>query len=361
MTSPSNALLPMIAPKRVIGRTRPPNRSDLRTRDNLQGLPDPDTEVVLRRAALRVGQAALGLQQTIIEMQNGPSLMRDTLTVLADPEAPSDDSDWETVTNVSYNTEDEERDMEDEFIAKVKGVPLEEVARVKPVVHDDANTPLVYEVPAAVRRLRTLRKRGPNGPAAARRAAAARAAAAPSLSAASAPAPSLPNFQPGTTRQLTITEATLALTNAQSGTDVTMSDLRFVTEIEDNADTYPWTVGSVSTASPSSPPILHPRTTRQLTITEATLALTNAQSGTDVTMSDLQSVTDEVEDNNADTYPWTVGSVSTAELTTVEAALILTNMRAGTNVTMEDLRTARLMVDLWDCGDTFRWTVGNVV
>ena len=45
-------------------------------------------------------------------------------------------------------------------------------------------------------------------------------------------------------------------------------------------------------------------------------------------------------------------------LTVAEAALLLTNAQSGTNVTMADLRTARLMVGLWDCEDRFEWTVG---
>lgn len=65
-------------------------------------------------------------------------------------------------------------------------------------------------------------------------------------------------------------------------------------------------------------------------------------------------------DYSTDTYHWTVGGVGTRELTVAEAALAMTNMQAGTRVTMDDLRTSREMVDLWDCEDTFTWTVGNV-
>ena len=99
-------------------------------------------------------------------------------------------------------------------------------------------------------------------------------------------------------------------------------------------------------------------TTREMTAAQAALALTNSQLGTNVTMNDLRTVS-EIQDNG-DMYNWSVGTIHTRQLTVAEAALILTNMQAGTNVTMQDLRTAREMVDLWDDEDIFEWTVGNV-
>ena len=121
-----------------------------------------------------------------------------------------------------------------------------------------------------------------------------------------------------------------------------------------------------STASASENIQAGTTTTKELTVAEAALALTNAQAGTRVTAGDLRGVIREIEkdDDEEVRYRWTVGrrvEETTSELMTVaEAALVLTNMRARTSVTMEDLRTARVMVDLWDNADTFSWTVGNV-
>ena len=119
----------------------------------------------------------------------------------------------------------------------------------------------------------------------------------------------------------------------------------------------------VAAAAPAAPipRDVQPGTTRVMTAAEAALALTNEQAGTDVLMEELRAGGDIDDlDHYPDTYRWTVGKVATRELTIAEAALVLTNVQAGTNVTMEDLRTARKMVDLWDCEDTFVWTVGNV-
>ncbi|CAF9939479.1 MAG: hypothetical protein ALECFALPRED_008146 [Alectoria fallacina] len=122
-------------------------------------------------------------------------------------------------------------------------------------------------------------------------------------------------------------------------------------------------VAAAAAAAPAFVDMQPGTTTRELTVAEAALALTNEQAGTRVTMGDLRG-TREMEEDDKVRYRWTVVGrrrvEETRELTTAEAALVLTNMRAGTSVTMEDLRTARVMVDLWDNADTFRWTVGNV-
>ncbi|CAD6583774.1 MAG: hypothetical protein ASARMPRED_001504 [Alectoria sarmentosa] len=238
MTSPQNALLPILNPLPVIGTKRKPTRRDLRDRDvqqPLRGLPpptdpDPDSQLLLllRRAALNVEQAALKVRQSILDMEP-VSAERGSLMMRRGPEA---------------------------FAKKVRAVKARRVSK-------DA-------------------------------AAAAAAAAGPAFT----------DMQPGTTSELlTVAEAALALTNAQAGTRVTAGDLRG-------------------------------RRIREMMMEED----------------------DEVK------YRWTVGrrEERTRELTVAEAALVLTNMRAGTRVTMEDLRTARVLVDLWDCADTFEWTVGNV-
>ncbi len=221
---------------------------------------------------------------------NDESAVRDSLTVLADPEAPFSDSEWETVTDVSPDTDSEdERGLEDAFIAKVGGVEVKEVSAAR-------GRRGVVDMPAFVRKVRAIQRRR-SAVAAGRAVTPVPAVAAPSSSApASAPTPAPISMQPSTARELTTAQAALALTNAQTGTNVTMDDLRTVREIGDDEDTY----------------------------------------------------------------PWTVGICDTRELTVAEAALLVTNMQAGTDVTMQDLRTAREMVDLWDNADTFQWTVGNV-
>ena len=297
MTSAFNKKLPLLAPKEVIGIQRPPNRKDLNNRNNLQGLPDPDPQVVLHRAVLDVEQAALKIQQAAIDMNN-ESTVRDSLTVLADPEASWSDSEWDTTTDVSPETDSEDdRALEDAFIAKVGGVEVEKVSAAR-------GRRGAVDMQAFVRKVRGIP--GRKATIAAGRAVTAVPAVAASSSSgppsslpsapASAPAPAPVRMQPGTARELTTAQAALALTNAQAGTIVTMDELRTVREIGD----------------------------------------------------------DEVA------YPWTVGTCHTRELTVAEAALLVTNMQAGTDVTMQDLRTAREMVDLWDNADIFQWTVGNV-
>ncbi|KAL9064833.1 MAG: hypothetical protein Q9161_008617 [Pseudevernia consocians] len=276
MTSKQNKKLPKLEPKNVIGTARGPKPRDLRDR-RLQGLPDPDSEVVLRRAALELEQAALGLQQTILESLPVSDL-RESLTVLADPEAPWSDSDWDTTTEAvsDTDTEDEEA-IEDAFIAKVRDVETREVTAAR-------GAPVLTSMQAFVKKVRTVRGR--------------------ESAAAAAAAPDFTTMQPGTTRELTVADAALALTNGQARTNVTMEDLRTGREVEN--------------------------------------------------------LERDLEEGPGDTYRFTVGSVGTRELTVAEAALVLTNMQAGTDLTMQDLRTSREMVDLWDNEDIYHWTVGNV-
>lgn len=258
MTSESNKLLPILTPQETIGTKRRPTPRDLKEREIAHDLPDPDSEVVLRRAALNLEQAALKIQQAIIDMQPESS-MRESLTVLADAEGDSpSNSDWETLSPSSPEMDNEEQQDMENAIGKVKAVRAAKRTAATPV----APPPLPPRAPASGR----------------------------------APAPALnpTTMQPGTTIELTVAQAALALTNSQTGTDVTMEDLKTVSEIEDNQDTYKWTIG-----------------------------------GDDV-----------------------------RELTVAEAALILTNMQTGTDLTMQDLRTAREMVDLWDNEDVYPWVVG---
>ena len=297
MTSPQNALLPILNPLPVIGTKRKPTRRDLRDRDvqqPLRGLPpptdpDPDSQLLLllRRAALNVEQAALKVRQSILDMEP-VSAERGSLMMRRGPEVDGE------VDGDDVLDEGEARAMEDGFIAKVRGVQVAEVAAER-------------RTRAERTRAGTRRRRGNNVQAFAKkvRAVKARRVSKDAAAAAAAAAgPAFTDMQPGTTSELlTVAEAALALTNAQAGTRVTAGDLRG-------------------------------RRIREMMMEED----------------------DEVK------YRWTVGrrEERTRELTVAEAALVLTNMRAGTRVTMEDLRTARVLVDLWDCADTFEWTVGNV-
>lgn len=282
MTSEQNKLLPKLKPKKVIGIQRNPNRRDLHDRRDpddqqpLQGLPDPDADVALRRAALTLEQAAVNIQQTRIEM-NPVSALRDSLTTLPDP-IELDDEDAAALADALAGADGESdlddgdaKAFEDAFVAKVRGVEVEDVAAARVA-------PALTKMQVFVKKVRSVKER--------------EAVVAPPAAA----EPVLANLQPGTTRELTVAEAALALTNGQVGTNVTMEEL----------------------------------------------------------MAGREREVDEVK------YRWTVGNVDTRELTVAEAALVLTNMQAGTNVTMEDLRRAREMVDLWDSEDTYQWTVGNV-
>ena len=289
MTSESNKLLPILTPQETIGTKRRPNPRDLKEREITHDLPDPDSEVVLRRAALNLEQAALKIQQAIIDVQPESS-MRESLTVLADAEGDSpSNSDWETLSPSSPEMDNEEQqDMENAMIAKVRG---EEVGKVKAV---RAAAPVRIDIPDFFKKVRAVKERAAKRTAATPVAPPPLPPGAPASGRAPAPALNPTTMQPGTTIELTVAQAALALTNSQTGTDVTMEDLKTVIEIEDNQDTYKWTIG-----------------------------------GDDV-----------------------------RELTVAEAALILTNMQTGTDLTMQDLRTAREMVDLWDNEDVYPWVVG---
>ena len=368
MTSEFNARYDIVRPKKVIGTQRPPNRRDLTDREltqrNLSDLPDPEPHIALRRAALKLKTATLMSQQQIIQDMQPESAMRASLTVLADAHNdPVSDPDWETVKSSSPEMDEQvENYIEDSFIAKVRGAKVGKVKDAR-----DAKRTRT-DMQAFAKKVRTVRERStkhrapkravspplasPSRAAAEADAAdAARAVAAAADAAdaareaapASTPTPALPPMQPGTTRELTVAQAALALTNSQMGTNVTTEDLKPVMEIEDDEETYTWGTSKTET--------------REMRVAEAALALTNSQMGTNVTMEDLKTVT-EIEDDE-ETYTWSVSKTETREMTVAEAALVLTNAQAGTNVTMEDLRTARLMVDLWDNEDVYEWTVGN--
>ena len=233
------------------------------------------------------------------------SSMRSSLTVLADAyNDPVSDSDWETQAPSSPEMEEQtENYIEDNFIAKVRGVELEKVKGARVAKNARADMQAFTQKVRTVRgrpRTRTAAKRAVSPP-----------LASPSRAAAEADA----------------ADAARALARAQT-----------------------------PTPTPALPPT-QPRTTRELTVAQAALALTNSQTGTNVTMEDLKAVM-EIEDDE-ETYTWGVSGTETRELTVAEAALMLTNMQTGTDLTMQDVRTARLMVDLWDNEDVFQWTVGN--
>ena len=301
MTSEFNKRYPLLKPKEVIGTKRRPNRRDLNQRDELRGLPDPDPLVALHRASLKFQSAVLMSQQQMMNDLQPESSMRSSLTVLADAyNDPVSDSDWETQAPSSPEMDEQtESYIEDNFIAKVRGVELGKVKGARVAKNARADMQAFTQKVRTVRgrpRNRTAAKRAVSPPLASPSRAAAEADAADAARAlARAQTPALPPTQPRTTRELTVAQAALALTNNQTGTNVTMEDLKTVMEIEDDEETYTWGV-----------------------------------SGTE-----------------------------TRELTVAEAALVLTNMEAGTDLTMQDVRTARLMVDLWDNEDVFQWTVGN--
>lgn len=212
------------------------------------------------------------MQQVIAEMRPAAA-MRDSLRVLADPEAEGEEGDWETVAE-SADEEGEdggERDAVDEFVAKVSGVEVREV--------------------------RAARGGGERG---------------------------------------------RGVGGGEAGE----------VDVVGFAD--------AAAAGPVGAAVTRPGTISELTAAEAALALTNAQAGTRVAAGDLRRVGGmEALWEGGEKFLWAVGGEGGRELTVAEAALVLTNMRAGTNVTVEDLRVARVMVDLWDCEDTFLWEVGG--
>lgn len=329
MTSEQNQKLPKLVPKAVIGVKRKPNRSDLYNRRDpddgrrpLRGLPDPGPDAIRHRAALELEQDAIRMEQALIDARPESS-MRDSLTVLADPEAPESDPDWDTEEPSSPELEEEEeRAVEDAFIAKVSGVDVAAVmlARAAPV-YPDARA-FVQKVRAVgAREEEEEEEEGAAGGDA---------------------------VAPGVTGRQARANRRLAAAAAAEAPVLTDRKTRAATRSTKAAE-----VPAVST--------MRPGTTRALTAAQAALALTNEQEGTEVTMEDLRTVRGmEHLGESEDTYLWTVGDVRTRELTVAGAALVLTNMRAGTDVTMQDLKTSRQMVDLWDCEDTFEWTVGNV-
>ena len=217
------------------------------------------------------------MQQVIAEMRPAAA-MRDSLRVLADPEAEGEEGDWETVAE-SADEEGEdggERDAVDEFVAKVSGVEVREV--------------------------RAARGGGERG---------------------------------------------RGVGGGEGG--------------EVDAVGFADAAAAAAAAGPVGTDITRPGMISELTAAEAALALTNAQAGTRVAVGDLRHVRGmEALWEGGEKFFWAVGGRGGGrELTVAEAALVLTNMRAGTNVTVEDLRVARVMVDLWDCEDTFLWGVGE--
>ena len=363
MTSEQNKLLPELAPKAVIGIKRRPNRRDLLTRRDpdsrlpLQGLPDPSPSAARHRTALELEQTELHLTQALLDAEPS-SAVRDSLTVLADP-------DWATEAPSSPELEDDEaRAVEDAFIARASGVGVEKVmlTRAAPV-YPDARA----FVERRAREREEADKAAAPGVAGRRARAGRRAAAAVEapavvgtgrlsrtaarLAAAEAPAVAAGGKTlSGTAREPTAAEAAaLALIRAAG---------RLATAVETPA------FRGNAPVVPVGRSIMQPSITQELTAAGAALALTNEQQGTIVTMEDLRTVRgveNSGDDNDEeDTYRWTVGDVHGRELTAAEAALVLTNVQAGTDVTMQDLKTSRLMVDLWDSEDTFEWTVGNV-
>lgn len=240
------------------------------------------------------------------------SSMRESLNVLADAyNDPYSDPDWETLPPSSPEMDERlENYIADSFIAKVRGEGLEKVkgARVAKRRAD---------MQAFARTVRTVRgRRGPRLRLTAPRRPVSPPLASPSRAAAEADA----------------ADAARALERTR-------------------------TRAPTPTQTPAVPP-MQPGTTRELTVAQAALALTNSETGTNVTMEDIKAVM-EIEDDE-ETYTWGLLRTETRELTVAEAALLMTNMQAGTDLTMQDVRTARLMVDLWDDEDVFQWTVGNL-
>ena len=322
MTSEFNKKLPLLQPKEVIGTKRRPTRRDLTQRDLPPNLPDLEPHIDLQRAALKLQTATLMSQQQILNSMQPESAMRESLTVLADAyNDPSSDSDWETLTPSSPEMEEQvERYVEDNFLAKVKGVELKKVMDARVVKRR-------LGMQAFAKKVRTVRGRATQRTAAKR--AVSPPLASPSRAAAEADA----------------ADAARAAARAADAADAA-----------DAARAAARAAEAASSPTPTLSP-MEPAITRELTVAQAVLALTNSQTGTNVTMEDLKTVMD-IEDDE-ETYTWVVSGTETRELTVAEAALVLTNMQAGTDVTMQDLTTARLMVDLWDNEDVYQWTVGN--
>lgn len=240
---------------------------------------------------------------------------------VVDPEADSADVIEEALGEVLGDEEEEM--VEDRFIAKVRGVRVEEVRRARGKRGFGPMQRFVLKVKAV----------GARGPVVV----APAPAPAPASASASAQAPA----------GARVGARAGARSGTRAGTRASAAQ-----------------VPALPQAPSRSAPVLtnaQPASTILMTDAEAALALTNDQEGTQVLMEELRAGGDINDlDDSADMYNWIVGSVGTREMTVAEAALAVTNMRSGTSVTMEDLRTARELVDLWDCEDTFVWTVGNV-
>ena len=300
MTSEQNKKLPRVAPKQVIGIKRRPNARDLVERDNLQGLPDPDTDVLLRRAVLNTEQAALRAQQARIDMNPASNVRGSRPIVLIPvphpPPAPESEPD----------SDEDQKAIEDATIGKVRGIHPDNVTDARP---RRARPP--PSAPAPTKKAKIVKKRGP--------VAGKRKGNAKKRSDVVQPAPFLSYMLPGTVREMSVAEAALAFTNEQMGTSVTMEDVEDVSELEalvgsDLGEEFPWTLG-------------------------------------------VRGGEEQAEGGRVSMFK--EGEEDRRTLTVAEAALVLTNMREGTSVTMEDLRTARDLVGLWDCEDRYVWTVGE--
>ena len=300
MTSEQNKKLPRVAPKQVIGIKRRPNARDLVERDNLQGLPDPDAEVVLRRAVLNTEQAALRAQQSIIDMNPASNVRGSRPIVLIPPPPPPPAPESEP------DSDEDQKAIEDATIGKVRGIHMDNVTDARP-----RRVRPPPSAPAPTKKAKIVKKRG--------RPAGKTKGNSKKRSGVVQPAPFLSYMLPGTVREMSVAEAALAITNEEMGTSVTMEDVEDVGELEallesDPGEEFPWTVGF--------------------------------RHGEEGAKGGRESIYKEGEEDRR-------------TLTVAEAALVLTNMREGTSVTMEDLRTARDLVGLWDCEDRYVWTVGE--
>ena len=254
--------------------------------------------------------------------------------MLADPEAPWSDSDWETITEESVSgsdlDEEEERALENAFVKKVKG----ETAR--PVRNDvQAFVKKVREINARREKVRPISARRKKVAAVAaavfgdaqagfsRDLPVVRVAAAPivpiqqpgsPIAAPAAVAQVVPDTQPGSSRALRAVRAAARaapkLPNELPKTSRGSPATRGAVAAPILPDEQPEHSIASATAGPFLPSI-QPGTTRVLTAAEAALALTNEQAGTSVTMEDLRTAGgfDSLGDNE-DTYRWTVGNGS---------------------------------------------------
>lgn len=326
MTSESNKKLPpKNDPKPVIGTLRPPNARDLYdrrvpgTRVPLQSLPDPTSSLAITRSSYEFEQAALRItRQAVIDVNSEFSSIREPPVPAPDPDLDSEDERDAAIEDALGGVlgEEEEEMVEDRFIAKVRRVEVEEVRKARGKGRLNPMQRFVMKVKAV----------GARGP--------------------------------------VVNEPEPAAGRAQAGTSAGASaGARKGTRAGTRARASEHVPARPQVPSRSAPVLANaqPAATTEMTAAEAALALTNQQEGTQVLIEELRAQGDINDlDDDADMYDWVVGSVSTREMTIAEAALAMTNIQAGTSVTMDDLRTAREMVDLWDCEDVYVWTVGNV-